>query len=164
MIIFVHHHNANFKNLCRRLRSFTKVEVNKESLSPGRLENCQLLIVGSSQTPFVDEEIGVIKDYVGGGGSLAIFACEGGLQSPESNINELTRDFGITIEKTTLVCATYHKYLHPKEALIQNGIVQPEIGVEKFTPLNNTNRRRQQQQNTTTQDDGIDPSMSLSFV
>jgi len=94
----------------------------------------------------------------------AIFACEGGLQSPESNINELTRDFGITIEKTTLVRATYHKYLHPKEALIQNGIVQPEIGAEKFTPLNNTNRRRQQEQNTTTQDAGIDPSMSLSFV
>ncbi len=164
MIIFAHHPNANFKNLCRRLRSFTKVEVNKESLSPGRLENCQLLIVGSSQTPFVDEEIGVIKDYVDGGGSMAIFACEGGLQSPESNINELTRDFGITIEKTTLVRATYHKYLHPKEALIQNGIVQPEIGAEKFTPLNNTNRRRQQEQNTTTQDAGIDPSMSLSFV
>ena len=35
--------------------------------------------------------------------ALAIFACEGGLQSPESNPNELSRDFGIRIEKTTLV-------------------------------------------------------------
>ena len=44
--------------------------------------------------------------------------------------------------------------------MIQNGIVQPEIGVEKITPLKNASSRRQQQQN----DAGIDPSMSLSFV
>ena len=90
--------------------------MNKERISPGRLENCQLLIVGSPQTPFMDEEIVIIKDYINGGGSLAIFTSEGGLQSPESNLNELTRDYGIIIDSTTVVRATYHKYMHPKQA------------------------------------------------
>lgn len=122
MIIFdlskreTHHPNANFVSLCRRLRSFTKVHVNKESISPGRLENCQLLIVASPQTQFEDEEIGFIKNYIDGGGSLAIFSSEGGLQSPESNLNELTRDYGIIIDGTTVVRAAYHKYMHPKQA------------------------------------------------
>ena len=40
----------------------------------------------------------------------------GGLQSPESNLNELTRDYGIIIDSTTVVRATYHKYMHPKQA------------------------------------------------
>ena len=162
-----YHPNANFKNLCRRLRLFTKVQVNKESLTPSQLADCQLLIIASPQTAFVEEEITTIKDYVSTGGSLAIFSSEEGLQSPESNLNDLICDFGICIEKTTLVRATYHKYLHPKQALIQNGIVQPEIGVEKFTPLNDTNKRRQQSLQQTVSlgpTPGIDPSMSLSFV
>jgi hypothetical protein len=124
MIIFdvtkceTHHPNANYKNLCRRLRSFVKVRVNKESLSsPGRLEDCQLLILGSPQRPFEDDEISALKDFVDRGGSLAIFASECGLQrSPKaSNINELTRHFGICIENATVVRAVYHKYLHPKK-------------------------------------------------
>lgn len=90
--------------------------MNKESFSPDRLENCQLLIVASPQTPFVEEEIGIIKHYIDGGGSLAIFTSEGGLQSPESNLNKLTRDYGIIIDSTTVVRAAYHKYMHPKQA------------------------------------------------
>lgn len=170
MIIFdvskreTHHPNANFKNLCRKLRSFTKVQVNKESFTTHQLKDCQLLILGSPQTPFTDEEICVVKDFIDGGGSLAIFSSEGGLQSTESNLNDLTRNFGIFSEKTTLVRATYHTYLHPKHALIQNGIVQPEIGVEKCIPLNNTNKRSQQKQPAPQETTGIDPSMSLSFV
>ena len=162
-----YHPNANFKNLCRRLRLFTRVQVNKESLTPSQLADCQLLIIASPQTAFVEEEITTINDYVSTGGSLAIFSSEEGLQLPESNLNDLICDFGICIEKTTLVRATYHKYLHPKQALIQNGIVQPEIGVEKFTPLNDTNKRRQQSLQQTVSlgpTPGIDPSMSLSFV
>ena len=170
MIIFdVSHgetHPNNFKTLCRRLRSFTKVQVNKESLtSPDKLENCDLLVISSPQTQFVDEELRVIKDYVNDGGSLAVFSCEGGSQSPESNLNELLADFSISIDKTTVVRAVYHTYLHPQHALIQNGIVQPEIGMEKYTPLNDTNRSRQQREQMTTHaESDQEPSMSLSFV
>ena len=164
MIIFdvskreTHHPNANFKKLCRRLRSLGKVQVNKESISSDRLKDCDLLIIGSPQTRFVDDELRVLKDYINNGGSLAVFSSEGAAQSPESNLNELLADFGITVERTTLVRAVYHKYLHPKHALIQNGIVQPEIGDEKFTPLNMKSRSRQQWK-IRNQDDGMERSL-----
>ena len=90
--------------------------MNKEMISSVQLENCQLLIFGSPQTPFVDKEIGIIKDFIDGGGSLAVFTSEGGLQSSEANLNELTRDYGIIIDSTTVVRTTYHKYMHPKQA------------------------------------------------
>jgi len=73
--------------------------------------------------------------------------------------------FGISIDKTTLVRAVYCNYLHPKHALIQNGIVQPEIGFEKFTPMNANHERHKDRQNKMTQNvDSTDASMSLSFV
>jgi len=160
-----HHSNANFTILSRRLRSNFKVQVNKESLTPTRLKECELLVIASPQSQFTDEELCVLKDYVDGGGSLAIFSSEGGTQAPQSNLNELTRMFGISIDKTTLVRAVYCNYLHPKHALIQNGIVQPEIGVEKFTPMNAKHKRYEDRQNNMTENfDGIDTSMSVSFV
>ena len=171
MIIFdvskgeTHHSNANFSILSRRLRSNFKVQVNKESLTPTRLKECVLLVIASPQSQFTDEELRVLKDYVDEGGSLAVFSSEGGTQAPQSNLNELTRMFGISIDITTLVRAVYCNYLHPKHALIQNGIVQPEISVEKFTPMNANHRRHEDRQNNMTQNvDGIDASMSLSFV
>mmetsp|Transcript_11683 Transcript_11683/g.25054 ORF Transcript_11683/g.25054 Transcript_11683/m.25054 type:complete len:472 (-) Transcript_11683:1374-2789(-) len=173
MIIFdvskreTHHPNSNFKMLCRRLRALNKVQVNKESISSERLKGCNLLIIGSPQTPFTDDELRILKDYINDGGSLAAFSSDGEAQSPESNLNELLADFGITIDNATLVRAVYHKYLHPKHALIQNGIVQPEIGREKYTPLNTKNRgRNRQERQDKNQDDGMEqePSTSLSFV
>jgi len=125
------------------------------------LKDCELLIISSPQSPFVDEELQIIKDYVNDGGSLAVFSSEGGSQG--SNINKLTADFGISVENTTLVRAVYHKYLHPKHALVQNGVVQPEIGTEKYIPLNDTKRSQQLRENMT-HETATDSSMSLSFV
>ena len=172
MIIFdvskreTHHPNANYTNLSRRLRSHSKVQVNKESINPSQLKECELLVIASPQSHFSDEELRVIKEYVNGGGSLAVVSSEGGTQSPQSNVNELTQMFGIGIDKTTLVRTVYCNYLHPKHALIQNGIVQPEIGVEKSTPMHTTtnSNRHQERNNMSTRNDGIDSSMSLSFV
>ena len=76
---------------------------------------------------------------------------------------EVTSEFSIRVENTTLVRAVYHKYLHPKHALVQNGIVQPEIGTEKYIPLNDTNRSRQLRENMI-HEPATDSSMSLSFV
>jgi intraflagellar transport protein 52 len=171
MIIFdaskreTHHPNANFKKLCRRLRSTCKVQVNKESLSSRKLNNCKLLIVGSPQMQFADEELRVIKEFIDKGGSLAVFSSERLTQTFDAvdSLNGLLADFGIAVERTTLVRAAYHRYLHPKHALIQNGIVQPEIGGEKHTPLDTKNGSRRQQQNKN-QDDDVEPTMSLSFV
>lgn len=159
MIIFDAAKHTSFKKLCRRLRSVSKVHLNKEgNISPEQFNNCELLVISCPQT-YTDEELQDLRDYVNEGGSLAVFSCEAETQSEESNINELLGEYGIAIDRTTLVRATYHKYLHPKHALIQNGIAQPEIGEEKHTPLTSANSNRQQHRNVTQQN-----STSLSFV
>ena len=137
--------------------------MNKENLSSDRLKDCDLLIISSPQTQFTDDELDTIKKYIDEGGSLAVFSSKGATQSSESNLNELLADYGIAINHTTLVRAVYHKYLHTKHALIQTGIVQPEIGHEKYTPLKGLTRNRQQKQSMTDNGD-MDPSTSLSFV
>ena len=158
------HPNATHKKLCKRLRTFTKLRINKESLTTDKLrKGCDLLVISSPKTKFDDDELHTIKSYVGSGGSLAVLSCEKGMQSSESNLNELLSEYGISIDNATLVRAVYHKYLHPKHALIKNGVVQPEIGTEKYTPLNETSISRQRRENTVRE---IEPeaSMSLSFV
>lgn len=168
MIIFdvskseTYHPNANFKRLCQRLRTVSKVRVNKDGISSYGLRNCDLLVLGNPQASFGDEELRVLGEYVDGGGSLAVFSAEGGAQPRESNLNELLAGFGIAIDRATLVRAAYHRYLHPKHALIQNGIVQPEVGREKHAPLNANGGRRQRRGESP--GDGVEPSTSLSFV
>ncbi|KAL7549810.1 hypothetical protein ACHAWF_013064 [Thalassiosira exigua] len=159
-----HHPNANFKKLSRKLRTVAKVQVNKETISSDRLKDCELLIVGSPQTQFAEEELHAINEYVIGGGSLAVFSSDAEAQSQASNVDELLANFGISIDRTTLVRAVYHKFLHPKHALIENGIVQPEIGEEKHTLLNNKGRGHQQERNVSDRGDSVEPSTSLSFV
>ena len=114
---------------------FAKVHVNKEDLSADILKGCDLLIIGCPQAQFMDGEFQVLKDFIDRGGSVAVFSSEGGDYDSKSNLNGFLIEYGITIDRTSVVRAVYHKYLHPKHALINNGIVQPEIGDEKETPL-----------------------------
>ena len=44
-----------------------------------------------------------------------------------SNINEVIKKFGITINSDCVVRTSFYKYFHPKEAYIHNGILNQEI-------------------------------------
>lgn len=125
------------------------------------LEDCQLLVLGNSRDRFSDDELHALRAYINGGGSVAIFASKGGESRSNSNLNQLLRDYGIQIDNSSVVRAVYHKYHHPKHALIANGIVQPEIGQEKYTSLGSEVGRSTA---AIPQDDLKEPSTSLSFV
>jgi len=75
--------------------------VNKESLTPTRLKECELLVIASPQSQFTDEELCVLKDYVDGGGSLAVFSAEG---ERKHHSNELTRMFGKHRQNNASAC------------------------------------------------------------
>lgn len=155
-----HNIKAGLSLLAKKLRSCEKIKHNKNSLTAEVLEDCQLLVLGNPQDRFSDDELQALRAYVDRGGSLAVFASEGGQSSSKSNLNELLKGYGIQIDCSSVVRAVYHKYHHPKHALIANGIIQPEIGQEKYTPLRvealNLPHRPQ--------DDVNELSTSLSFV
>eukprot|EP00956_Cyclotella_meneghiniana_P016736 scaffold26687_cov51-Cyclotella_meneghiniana.AAC.1 len=154
-----HNAKANFCLLARKLRVCAKIK-HKNEVTSNALDGCQLLVIGNAQKSFAEEELQVLQTYINGGGSVAIFASGGG---ESSNLNELLKDYGIRIDDSTVVRSVYHhKYHHPKHAFIANGIVQPEIGYEKHTPL--VVDLQTQSSFKRPQDDITEPSTSLSFV
>ncbi|EJK71583.1 hypothetical protein THAOC_06962 [Thalassiosira oceanica] len=166
--------DPSHRRLCKRLRTPSRrVHVNRDSpLDAAALDGdkqIDLLIISEPQTRFEDEEIAAIKAFVDGGGSLAVLASEAERQGQECNINQLlSPDFGIAVESKAVVRMSYLTYLHPKQALIQNGVVQPEIGAEKGVPLSGaktgTGAPRRGRTHAPRPADEDDPSQSLHFV
>ena len=52
---------------------------------------------------------------------------EGGERKNNSNIGEMTRKFGVTINSDCVIRTSFYKYFHPKEAYIHNGILNEEV-------------------------------------
>lgn len=156
-----HSANKNFGLLARKLRSSAKVKHNKKKLESNLLRDCKLLVLGDPQESFSDDELQALRTYINEGGSVAVFVSEGGEPNSGCNLNELLKDFGVSIDNSSVIRAVHHKFHHPKHALIANGIVQPEIGEEKDTPLNFDTALPSPSR---PQDVIDEPSTSLSFV
>lgn len=56
-----------------------------------------------------------------------ILVNEGGDQKNNTNLNKVTSKFGIQINNDCVVRTSFYKYLHPKEAYIQSGILNEEV-------------------------------------
>lgn len=93
-----------------------------------------------------------IKTYIDTGGSVLIMLAEGGESALDTNINYLTEQcvgmlafpavschtpphplplrhrYGISVNPDVVLRTVYHKYLHPKESLVSNGVVNKTFG------------------------------------
>ena len=130
-----HHPSAGFKKLHRRLRGSYKVRVNKDDLSQGDvLREASLLVMGAPREKFSTAEFEALKRFVDGGGSVLYMASEGGEVAPAAkgeegskqagtNFNYLLEEYGMSVNPDCVVRAVYHKYTHPKEALVTNGVL-----------------------------------------
>ena len=56
---------------------------------------------------------------------------EGGEAKCGTNVNFLLEQFGMSVCADSVVRTVYHKYLHPKQVYIANGILHPEIAEKK---------------------------------
>jgi len=128
-----HHAGTGFKKFCRRLRSAHKIVANKDELSSERLDPrvVACVVLGAPRERFLPAELDALKGYVAAGGSIAVFAGEGGDAQRGSNVNQLLEEYGISVHADSVVRTVYFKYLHPKECYIANGIVHPEIAEKK---------------------------------
>jgi intraflagellar transport protein 52 len=52
---------------------------------------------------------------------------EGGEVKLQTNINAMLEQLGMSVNSDSVIRKTFHKYLHPKEAFIANGILNPEL-------------------------------------
>ena len=123
----MYHGGAGYKKLVRRLKSSKhKVSNNKDDLSRS-LGDVDVLVLGAPRERLSDDEVAGLKEFIAGGGSLAVLSTEGGEEKLGSNLNTLLKDYHIATQQDCVLRTAYYKYTHPKEVFISHGILQPEI-------------------------------------
>eukprot|EP00518_Triparma_eleuthera_P004722 CAMPEP_0182464112 /NCGR_PEP_ID=MMETSP1319-20130603/8279_1 /TAXON_ID=172717 /ORGANISM="Bolidomonas pacifica, Strain RCC208" /LENGTH=469 /DNA_ID=CAMNT_0024663727 /DNA_START=14 /DNA_END=1420 /DNA_ORIENTATION=+ len=126
-----HHPTQKYKRFFRRLRSAYSVSVNKDDVTFEKLSEASAVIFGCPNSPFTSAEFDAIKRYVEEGGSVMFLLGEGGEAKCGTNVNFLLEQFGMSVCADSVVRTVYHKYLHPKQVYIANGILHPEIAEKK---------------------------------
>lgn len=118
---------SGFKQFHRRLRTSYKVAVNKDELTLDKLREASIVIFGGPRDKYTTAEFDAMKTYMQEGGNIMIMLGEGGETKFGTNINYFTEEFGVAVNRDSVVRTVYYKYLHPKEVLIQHGILNKEL-------------------------------------
>ncbi|MEW5301201.1 MAG: hypothetical protein WDW38_004741 [Sanguina aurantia] len=125
-----HTHKTGFKQLYRRVRASgykpDKLE-SKEDFTTDFLRDAAVLVLGCPRERFTASEFEVLKRFVHSGGSLLVLLNEGGEEKAGTNINYLLEEFGISVNNDAVVRTTHYKYLHPKEVLIADGVLNRAV-------------------------------------
>ena len=122
-----HHSSSGFKKLFRRLRGSNKVAVNKDELGAVDFSSVGVLVLGCPREKFSTLEFDKLKQFLGNGGSILFFGGEGGEGATGTNFSYLTEEYGISMNSDCVVRTVYHKYTHPKEALISSGVLSRKL-------------------------------------
>ncbi|CCW71526.1 unnamed protein product [Phytomonas sp. Hart1] len=118
-----YHPNKGFKQLVRKLKQNATVEVNKEDITLDRLLPHDIVVFAAPQQVYSAEDLSVIKDYVEKGGSACLMFGDGH-GGRYSCLNRSLMDWtGIRLNDDCVVRTVQHKYLHPKEVCVTNGVV-----------------------------------------
>eukprot|EP00803_Ostreobium_quekettii_P007548 evm.model.scf_2008.2 EVM.evm.TU.scf_2008.2 scf_2008:8770-11280(+) len=120
-----HTHKAGFKQLFRRLRTLFRPEKldSREDISPGRLAGAGLVVFGCPRDRLSRSELQALEGYINGGGSVLVLLGEGGETGAGTNINYLLEEFGVAVNPDAVVGMVHSRYLHPKEVLIADGVL-----------------------------------------
>ncbi|KAI8920091.1 hypothetical protein DFJ77DRAFT_427120 [Powellomyces hirtus] len=111
----------------RRLRNGYKIALFKDELSAAKLAEANLLVFGAPREKFTMAEFSALKSYMERGGSILYLASEGGESSFETNFNYLLEEYGIMVNADAVARTVFHKYYHPKEVYVTNGVLNREI-------------------------------------
>lgn len=118
-----------FKQFSRRLRTLYKTNTldSKDEFTLKSLSTAAAVVFGNPQQKFTAAEFEVVKSYIADGGSVIILGAEGGEERSGTNVNYLTEEFGINLNSDSVVRLSHHKYFHPKEALVTDGILNRDV-------------------------------------
>lgn len=124
-----HTPKQGFKQLFRRLRSMYRPEQlsNKDDFTLDSLKQAAIVIFGCPRERFTTTEFEVLKKYIRQGGSVLVLLHEGGEERAGTNINYFLEEYGVSVNPDSVVRTTHYKYLHPKEVLISDGILNRAI-------------------------------------
>ena len=91
------------------------------------LSQSRVFVLAGPREKFSETEINCMKKYLEGGGAVLVMLGEGGEKRFGTNINFLLEEYGIMVNNDAVVRTNYYKYFHPKECLIQNGVLNRAV-------------------------------------
>lgn len=118
---------TGYKILNSRLKVHWTIKQQRDDISSEKLKNVAVVIFGLPREKFSVSEFNVLRTYIESGGSVLVMMSEGGEAKCNTNINFLLEEFGVIVNNDTVVRSVYHKYFHPMEALIANGVLNREL-------------------------------------
>ncbi|XP_022671557.1 intraflagellar transport protein 52 homolog isoform X3 [Varroa jacobsoni] len=71
----------------------------------------------------LDTERQALKRFIEEGGRLLVMLGDGGEKRFQTNINVLLEEYGLMVNSDVVIRNVYHKYFHPKEAFVNNGVL-----------------------------------------
>ena len=102
--------------------------INQNELSnESDISNLDVLLFGAPQEKFDKEEIEYLQNYLENGKSIIFLLSETMNESTISSINNLLKNYGITVEHTPVVRTSHYKYFHPKNVFISDGVIHSDI-------------------------------------
>lgn len=123
----LYHPNKGYKHLTRKLRQNASIEVNKEDITLDRLINYDVVLFAAPQEQLSAEDMLVIQEYVAHGGS-AVLLFGDGHGGRYSYLNTILDEWiGVTLNEDCVIRTVLHKYLHPKEVCVTNGVLNRAI-------------------------------------
>ncbi|KAJ3187718.1 Intraflagellar transport protein 52 [Gaertneriomyces sp. JEL0708] len=131
-----HTPSQGYKQLCRKLRNagwkigLWKDDINAEKLinysADGKGEGEKgriVLVVAGCRKKWTAGEFDQLNAFLNLGGSILYMTGEGGESAYDTNFNYLLEELGIMVNPDSVVRTVYQKYFHPKEVLIQQGVL-----------------------------------------
>ena len=142
------------RTLHRKLKGNWKVLSNSgdSGISFETLSQSRVFVLPGPREKFSETEINYMKKYLETGGSILVMLGEGGEKRFGTNINFLLEEYGIMVNNDAVVRTNYYKYFHPKECLIQNGVLNRAVSEAAGKTVPGLSL-----------DEGVDPQ-SLSFL
>lgn len=121
----LHTHKTGYKQLFRRLKSLYRPEKldSRDDIHPASLADVAALVFGGPCSKFTRQELDTLRSYVKQGGSMLVLMSAGGESKLNTNLNYLLEEFGIAVNSDFVVSMAHHKYMHPKEVLVSDGII-----------------------------------------
>ncbi|PHJ15564.1 intraflagellar transport 52 (protein ngd5) family protein [Cystoisospora suis] len=116
----------NYKRLSGALKEQgLQCRTNEEALNLSWLQDVSVLVLAHPTQPFTAEELEALKVYFESGGSVLVLLGEGGESRTGTNINYFLEEYGMTVcaDAVVRMSVASPAYLHPKEVLINDGML-----------------------------------------
>mmetsp|Transcript_9163 Transcript_9163/g.8186 ORF Transcript_9163/g.8186 Transcript_9163/m.8186 type:complete len:504 (-) Transcript_9163:708-2219(-) len=136
-----HHTTNGYKKLVRKLRTNYQIISNKEEISKEKFQDADVIVFAGSRGLFTKTEFESMKLWLNSGGRIIILSGDGSETSNECNINYFLEEYGISINNDSVLRSVFHKYLHPKEVFIADGVLVPDLARKKANNINSNNKR-----------------------